>query len=398
MLRKKAPRKGQPAKRGGVLLVGLLPPPPGGVQSITGLIWDSPLRAQYNMHLFDIRNSRGPEWSGRFDWPNFKNAGGQFIRCARLLRQQRPKVFHSPIAPSLSGSLRDLALLWLGKTHGSYTIGHCHGDSSSIALYERSPRWRKATFRLLLRGADHLIVLSPYWARHYKRLAPHAVITILPNAVRPEFLACDHRPHADRPDPFRIVFVGAIGKRKGVHDLVDAAAMLRRIMAPPQGLVVRVVGAEESSGQLDDVVRRVRGRRLGDVVTFVGPKYGDELLSELRDADVFVLPSHNEGQPVALLEAMATGSCVVSTSIPPIAEVVTDGTDGRLVPPGDAYALAAVLASLYEDGALRHAYGRMAAATVRGRFTADTFLQRIDDVYSAVVAPENGAARGLTKR
>src|SRR5438093_2141744 len=82
----------------GVLLVGPLPPPPGGVESLTQLLWESPLRTRYNMHLLNIQKTRGKEYTGRIDWRNTRDAAGQLVRCGLLLRRQRPKVFHTNIS------------------------------------------------------------------------------------------------------------------------------------------------------------------------------------------------------------------------------------------------------------------------------------------------------------
>jgi glycosyltransferase involved in cell wall biosynthesis len=112
--------------------------------------------------------------------------------------------------------------------------------------------------------------------------------------------------------------------------------------------------------------------------------YREDPIRLLVAADVFCLSSRFEGLPIAMLEAMAAGLPVVATRVGGVPGVVTDGTEGRLVPAGDPAALAAALAQL-EDAGLR---SRMAtAATERVRaFGIDRAVQRQQELYEQLAA------------
>jgi glycosyltransferase involved in cell wall biosynthesis len=229
-----------------------------------------------------------------------------------------------------------------------------------------------------MRGVDHFLVLSAYWQRHFARLAPRTPITVLPNAVRPLFLVEAREQRAADAGAFKVLFVGEIGLRKGVYDLVEAVAIARRSV--PE-IVVRLAGVAGEPAALDAVRRRVGALGLRGHVTLLGPRYDEDLLREYLEADVFVLPTYAEGQPVALIEAMATGACVIATTIPPVASVVEDGVDGLLIPPGDVEALAADMVRVAVDPALRAGLGQAAMRTVRQRFTPKRFLDDLDRFY-----------------
>ena len=256
-----------------VMLAGRLPPPPGGVESITKLIWESSLRSKYCMELFDIRRTRGKEFQGRFDAHNLRDAALQVLSCLLAVARRRPRVFHAPLSATGTGFLRDMAIIWIAKALGSYTIAHSHG-SSADTLYLRGGPWRRKLIRCLLHGVDHLIVLSPYWERHFSRLMPQTLITVLPNGVSPAFVEPMQRLQSDRPDPFVVLFVGEIGSRKGVHDLIEAAALIRDVLPT---LAVRIVGTEGSPGIAKSYQERVRDLGLQGIVTFVGPRMGTDL-------------------------------------------------------------------------------------------------------------------------
>ena len=100
-----------------------------------------------------------------------------------------------------------------------------------------------------------------------------------------------------------------------------------------------------------------------------------------RAADVFVQPSHVEGMSNALLEALASGLPVVATTVGAAPQMVEDGVDGLLVPPGDPDALAGALARLLEDADLRHTMGGRAADHARSRYSMPGVVSQIEARY-----------------
>ena len=102
----------------------------------------------------------------------------------------------------------------------------------------------------------------------------------------------------------------------------------------------------------DQLARMIEEKGVGDVIALIGPKSQDEVARKMAAAAFFVLPSiiagdgQMEGIPVSLMEAMASGRAVISTSISGIPELIDDGVSGLLVPPDDATALARAMHSL----------------------------------------------------
>jgi glycosyltransferase involved in cell wall biosynthesis len=121
---------------------------------------------------------------------------------------------------------------------------------------------------------------------------------------------------------------------------------------------------------------------LGECFRFLG--YRDDPIRLLVAADVFCLSSRFEGLPISMLEAMAAGLPVVATRVGGIPSVVTDGTEGRLVPAGDPAALAAALAQL-EDAGLRSRMATAAEDRVRA-FGIDRAVQRQQELYEQLAA------------
>ena len=174
-------------------------------------------------------------------------------------------------------------------------------------------------------------------------------------------------PAEPRPTdgPLRILDVGRLVPEKGAPVLLDAAT---RLAERGVGFELRFVGG----GDLDEQLRRdIAARGLADLVTLVGPVGQDDILAHYHWADVFCLPSFQEGLPVVLMEAMATGIPVVTTPINGIPELVKDGRNGYLVPPGRADLLADTLADLAAGPGLRDRLGVVAREDVVAGFALD---------------------------
>ncbi|HSA49103.1 MAG TPA: glycosyltransferase [Yinghuangia sp.] len=178
------------------------------------------------------------------------------------------------------------------------------------------------------------------------------------------------------PDSYTCGVVANFTAKKDHAGLLEAHALLRRT-EPGARLVLVGLGPLEA-----ELRERAARPDLAGSVVFTGSR-GD--VPELLPAfDVFALGSRQEGLPVALMEAMATGLPVVVTDVGGMPEIVTDGVEGRVVPSGDPAALAAALAQA-ADPARRRAWGKAA------RLRSETFdvagaQSRIEDVYREVLA------------
>jgi colanic acid/amylovoran biosynthesis glycosyltransferase len=137
--------------------------------------------------------------------------------------------------------------------------------------------------------------------------------------------------------------------------------------------------------------RAIDTNGLGTVVRLLGVLPHEEVRARLYRAGVFVLPSvmttqgNMDGIPVALMEAMACGTPVVSTTVSGIPELIDDGVNGYLVPPEDAEALADRLAKLLEDPGKRIAFARNAREQVEHSFSVVTETDKLQQLFTATL-------------
>jgi glycosyltransferase involved in cell wall biosynthesis len=172
--------------------------------------------------------------------------------------------------------------------------------------------------------------------------------------------------------------VGHLHPDKGYDQLIEIVpAVLDRF---PHAQFV-VVG---EGGQRTELERRVWELGIQSNVTFLGERRDVPLL--LREFDIFVFPSLREGMPNALLEAMAAGLPVVASGVGGILEVVRDGENGIVVPPGSPEALVAALLRLWSDQGLRERLGGQAYRSVVDNFgNIEREVAEIEAVYLSLL-------------
>ncbi|GMA20280.1 glycosyltransferase family 4 protein [Arsenicicoccus piscis] len=181
-------------------------------------------------------------------------------------------------------------------------------------------------------------------------------------------------------EPLRVLYVGRLVPEKGGPVLLDA---VRELQARGVAVDVRFIGAGELAATL---THQIEADQLASSVTLLGPVGQDDILDWYHWADVFVLPSFQEGLPVVLMEALATELPVVTTRIAGVAELVEDGAMGHVVNAGRADLLADALVDLAQDPDRRRAMGAAGRRAVEAGFTPgleaaamETFLREVQE-------------------
>jgi glycosyltransferase involved in cell wall biosynthesis len=189
------------------------------------------------------------------------------------------------------------------------------------------------------------------------------------------------------PGPMRLLCVARLIEPKGLLELLGACDLLTQRGEP---FVCDVVGGPDEPQYTSYWVRlKLLHRRLGlqRSVRFHGPQPFDAVLDWYRQADIFVLPcvvaanGCHDITPNSLIEAMAMRLPVVSTTITALPEIVENGENGLLVPPGDVTALADAIARLMHDPHLRRRLGENARMRVEQRFDVERNVLHLDRLF-----------------
>jgi phosphatidyl-myo-inositol dimannoside synthase len=240
-------------------------------------------------------------------------------------------------------------------------------------LLGRQARWE----RLNTRRADLVMVTSQYCASVARREygVPPDRVSVVPEAIDlgswdDQFARARRRP---RRGPV-VLSVARMYPRKRLGDLLQAGVILRSRIPDAQ---IRIVGR---GPEWDALVRLHADLGLGDSVRLLGDLSRERLAEEYVNADLFCLPSVQEGFGIVFLEAMAAGLPVVACQAAAIPEVVRDGVTGVLTPPRDPAALADAVENLLrnpERAGQLGAEGRLRVEGFTPRHVAERFLDAI---------------------
>lgn len=243
-------------------------------------------------------------------------------------------------------------------------------------------RFYAALERLAARYTTRLICV---WRDEQKvaeewRIIPPGRVTVIENGIDGEALARGQASPLDCRSRYGVkageLAVGMIGRftaQKGHRFLIQAA---QRVCESVPGVRFLLIGDGELKS---DIQRMIAARGMAEQFRLLDQT--DDIYSFYPALDLFVLPSLWEGLPYTLLEAMAFRRAVVATRVGGVGDVITDGVDGLLVPPADAYALASAMLALLENPTLRAQLAQAATQTVARRFQKATMLRHITSVY-----------------
>jgi glycosyltransferase involved in cell wall biosynthesis len=296
-------------------------------------------------------------------------------RYVRALAGSRPDLVHLHMS-SAGSFFRKAALFWIARAFRVPVLVHIHSGRFD-RFHDRLPAPLRRMVRGVLTQAAVVVTLGEGWAARISRIAPGARVEILPNAVvMPE-------PAPPRAEgPLNVVFLGAICEAKGAFCLLEAWAKLAA--ERDGGVPARLTLAGDRG--VDEARRTIADLGIEGTAQVRNWLSAPEVAALLASADVFVLPSRSEGQPMAVLEAMAHGVCVVASGVGGIPELVEDGRSGLLLPPDDVDLLVNALRKVLDDRDLRERLGGAARQRVLSEFDVDVVWRRLDALYLEVIA------------
>jgi glycosyltransferase involved in cell wall biosynthesis len=268
------------------------------------------------------------------------------------------------------------ALLWGGLKKTFTWIAYHHGytrTSVKVLLYQQLDRWS-------LRRPDRIVTLcKPFAQQLVSKGIAIEKISILSNAVQsaPEVSSAKvdglRKDLNIAPDELVVLSVGRLSAEKGHADLIRAVAMSVKLH-PELRLRLVLVGDGPEKPQL-----QVLAAELMCPVTFAG--HQSDVFVYYRLCAVFVLPSHSEGSPLVLLEAMSVAKPIVATAVGGVPEMIEDGTSGLLVEPGKPIELAECLFRVLTDRTLADTIGNNALARSVAR-SPESYARDVFDIYA----------------
>lgn len=255
-----------------------------------------------------------------------------------------------------------------------------HGSDAYEWAWQR-PGLQRASVEAIAK-ADRVVAVSDYIRRRVRALHERDVDVAFNGADEKIFAPGDRARNRRRAgiglDRFVIAFAGRPTKAKGAFDLVEAAARLRDVRP-----LLLVAGPLEGADEL-----RARAESAGVEARLSGTVSHAQLAAQFAASNVFALPSHHEGLPASVCEAMLCGRPVVASAVGGIPEILADARHGYLTAPGDVQTLADRLRSLALDPVLAERLGAAAHDYARRELTWTVNARQYERFYRSAAARE----------
>lgn len=246
-------------------------------------------------------------------------------------------------------------------------VVHLHG-SEFQKWYDILEENKKEQVRRMLRECHMLLVLGNEWKRRIEKIEPETSICVLNNTVSIPKVRVKWQEGKNK-----LLFLGVLIGRKGVADLIEAVHMLDE-NGQLDGWQLVIAGSGEEEAALRGLAEKYQ---LNDKIIFTGWIDGRRKRELMRDSQIFVLPSYNEGLPMAILESMSYGMPVVATDVGDVRAAVADQVNGYVVEPGNISQLADRLARLMADPVLWTDYSEQSKKSVKEKFDEKDYFARL---------------------
>jgi glycosyltransferase involved in cell wall biosynthesis len=263
-----------------------------------------------------------------------------------------------------------MIVIYLSRLLRIPVVGHMHG-ASFAEFYSQLPTTGQWLVAHAFRQTQRFIVLGSAPKAYFidtVGLDPNRV-TIVHNAV-----PCIGPVRGSRETMVpQLVFIGIMIERKGLLELLNALA---RLLHRPWALKIIGDGNAAAWQQI------AHDLGVQDRVEFCGWQHTAAVHAVLAFSDILLLPSHNEGLPMVIIEAMAHACAVIATPVGSIKDVVEHNVTGFLVPPRDINALTEAIDRLLTEPGLRHRFG----AAGRSRYLESLTMKRMNDQLESIFA------------
>lgn len=255
----------------------------------------------------------------------------------------------------------------LAKMFGKKVVFHCHG-----AEFKRFANQNFDAVKETLDKCDVIIALSESWREWFQDTFNHPSVVVVKNVVP--------QPHVAKivHEKFVLLFLGRLGKRKGIYDLMDVLADHK---AEFDGKLKFLYGGDGDVKQLQAIIK---DKGLENIAEYHGWVNGEKKERLLNMADAYILPSYNEGLPISILEAMSYSLPIISTNVGGIPEILKNGENGFIMSPGDKDAMYRAILELMNNEKLRMDMGKASYSKVQEHMPG--FVERqLNDLYRSLL-------------
>lgn len=245
-------------------------------------------------------------------------------------------------------------------------------------------RFYKWLVSTVVNKSDIIICQSQSWKEFYMSVSnsiEEDKFRVIKNWIDPGKYLENNSDHdtGTKPESLKIIYLGWLERYKGIVDLIEAVKILE---CKSIHINLDIYGDGSLSGYLKDEIKK---SNFNGNIKLRGWANEQQKMNALKECDIFILPSHLEGFPNALLEAMASEKAAIATSVGAIPELVMNEVNGLLIPSKSPEKIATAIQSLITNSDLRKAIAKNARQTVLEEHSVDKAGVKFDSIFSELL-------------
>ena len=299
-----------------------------------------------------------------------------YVHFAKVLFCDRPNLVH--LHSSFGASFyRSIPFIYMASWANTPIINHIHGADFKEFYLDVSEQ-KKKKIRKVYSKCSKLIALSEQWKENISLIVPKEKIVVIENYSILHEDALQQR--LNRPCNNIILFLGELGRRKGCYDIPSVIQKVVMVI-PNVKFVLCGTGSSEDENAIKMLIKE---KGVEKNVRFLGWVRDERKDKILREADVFFLPSYNEGMPMSILDAMGYGLSVVGTNVGGIPKIVRHGENGFCCKPGDIDGFAQGIIKLLTNKEERNRAAEESIRIVKSGYSLETHLRLLEQTYETI--------------
>ncbi len=279
--------------------------------------------------------------------------------------------------PSINGVsyFRDVILILIGKLFGKKFILHLHGKG--IYSYSKKSLMHRWLYKIGFKN-QYLIVLSENQITDVSFLNPKKIFVVNNGIPSLQSNSTSLSEKTNDSTRLRFLYLSNLLKSKGVLDLLDSAIELKKNALD---FCIDIVGSEGDISETE-LLKKINDLQLNDHVYYHGPKYDDEKIEFLKQANAFVFPTQNEAFGIVLLEAMQFGLAIIASDEGAIPEIIENGKSGYIYPKKEKQELFNYMAYLIKHPDLCIKLGKRGKEIYFEKFTIKILEKNMINVFN----------------
>lgn len=352
-------------------MFGPIPPPYGGMSVYIQNILESKLVKKVNLKII---NTHVPVFYFKYRFFRIVLFLYFFFNFIKMLLSFPIQIVHIHTSANI-GFWEKGIFAFISSVFNKKVVLHIHG-SEFKEFCEQSKFKNLIIF--ILKRCDQVVVLSNIWQRYFQQSLFQNNLTVVENGINLNPFV----KGVKNSKSINILFIGLLGKRKGVYSILKCISKYRELQSPK--IQFYLMGKGLSPKDDIEVLRSLNKYDLSNV-NLLGELSGFNKYEYLKNSHIFLLPSYAEGFPIAIIEAMASYLPVISTNVGGIPDMIGP-ENGILVSPGDIEGLRRAIMTLVSNPKLRRTMGNNNRKKVEEYYNIEIMIDKIYNLYKSLIS------------